>query len=586
MSAATPDFDGVRLAILTNRLAAVCGKMANTLHRTGRSGVLNTARDFSCCIITRDHQLLSVVESQPIHVLAGPDEMARTMAELHDDVRPGDAYIHNSPYHGCSHPADHTIIVPIFDDDGEYRFAVEAKAHQSDCGNSIPTTIVPTARDVYEEGALIFAATRIQRDYRDVEDILRMCQMRIRAPQQWHGDYLAMLGAARIGERELVALGREVGWAALEAYTEEWFGYSERRMAEALHALPSGTRTVHTRHDPIAGAPKGIPIAVTVTIDTVEGYADIDLRDNPDCMDNGLNLNDAAARTAALLGLFNSIDDSVPANAGSFRRVRVHLRENCCVGIVRHPHSCSAATTNLSDRVINSVQRAIAELTEGRGLAEGGYVLPPGFGGIAGVDPRTDEYYVNYLMLGFGAGPGAPTEDYWLSLGTVGVGGIIRYDAVEVDELRYPLVVRERRCVPDTEGAGRFCGAPNVFVEFGPTHGEMMVGFSSDGVVNPARGVRGGADGAPARQYRRSRNGELGELDSWAPVQLEPGETILSYAAGGGGYGPPGERAPERVATGVREGWVSAERAAAVYGVVLNDSGEVDETATARRRAG
>ena len=100
MSAATPDFDGVRLAILTNRLAAVCGKMANTLHRTGRSGVLNTARDFSCCIITRDHQLLSVVESQPIHVLAGPDEMARTMVELHDDVRPGDAYIHNSPYHG------------------------------------------------------------------------------------------------------------------------------------------------------------------------------------------------------------------------------------------------------------------------------------------------------------------------------------------------------------------------------------------------------------------------------------------------------------------------------------------------------
>jgi len=35
----------------------------------------------------------------------------------------------------------------------------------------------------------------------------------------------------------------------------------------------------------------------------------------------------------------------------------------------------------------------------------------------------------------------------------------------------------------------------------------------------------------------------------------------------------------------VREGWVSAERAATVYGVVLDNSGEVDETATARRRA-
>ncbi len=586
MSAATPEFDGVRLAVLTNRLAAVCAKMANTLHRTGRSGVLNTARDFSCCIITGDHQLLSVVESQPIHVLAGPDQMARTMCELHDDVRPGDAYLHNSPYDGCSHPADHTIIVPIFDDNGVYRFAVEAKAHQSDCGNSIPTTVMPTARDIYEEGALIFPATRIQRDYRDVEDILQMCKLRIRAPQQWHGDYLAMLGAARIGERELVALGREIGWDVLEAYTAQWFDYSERRMIEALGRMPGGTQTVHSRHDPVINSPPdGILIEVTVAIDPAGGTVDVDLRNNPDCMANGLNLNEAAARTAALLGLFNSIDHTVPANAGSFRRVNIQLRENCCVGIAPHPASCSAATTNLSDRVINSVQRAVAELGEGYGLAEGGYVLPPGFGAISGTDPRTDTYYVNFVMLGFGAGPGAPTTDAWLSLGTVGVGGIIRYDAVEVDELRYPMVVRDRRFLPDTEGAGRFCGAPNAFVEYGPTHGQMTVGFSSDGVINPARGARGGDNGTPARQVRCTRNGELIELDSWTPVELSPGETILSYAAGGGGYGPATERAPERVAADVREGWVSRERAQAVYGVVLDDESNVDAAATAARRA-
>ena len=146
-------FDGVRLAIITNRLGAVCAKMAHTLYRTGRSGVLNTARDFSCSIITADHQLLSVVESQPIHVLSGPEVMARTMVELHPGLRRGDAFLHNSPYHGCSHAADHTIIVPVIDDDGVYRFALEAKAHQSDCGNSLPSTYMPTARDVYEEGS-------------------------------------------------------------------------------------------------------------------------------------------------------------------------------------------------------------------------------------------------------------------------------------------------------------------------------------------------------------------------------------------------------------------------------------------------
>ena len=56
------------------------------------------------------------------------------------------------------------------------------------------------ARDVYEEGALIFPAVQVQHDYRDIEDIIRICEMRIRVPEQWRGDFRGMLGAARIGD--------------------------------------------------------------------------------------------------------------------------------------------------------------------------------------------------------------------------------------------------------------------------------------------------------------------------------------------------------------------------------------------------
>ena len=201
-----PAIDGVSLALFNNRLDGIVRKMANTLLRTGRSGVLNTARDFSCCIVTANDELL------PIHVLSGPDLMARAMRTFHPEFRRGDAFLHNSPYHGCSHPADHTLLVPLIDDIGQHRFTLQAKAHQADIGNSIPTTYHGRARDVYEEGALIFPAVQIQRDYNDIDDIVRMCRMRIRVPDQWWGDYLAMLGAVRIGERELLALGREVGW--------------------------------------------------------------------------------------------------------------------------------------------------------------------------------------------------------------------------------------------------------------------------------------------------------------------------------------------------------------------------------------
>jgi N-methylhydantoinase B len=59
----------------------------------------------------------------------------------------------------------------------------------------------------------------------------------------------------------------------------------------------------------------------------------------------------------------------------------------------------------------------------------------------------------------------------------------------------------------------------------------------------------------------------------------------VSVCCGGGGYGPPAERAAERVAHDVAEGWISAERARDVYRVILDSSGKVDVKKTAKLRA-
>ena len=214
--------DPITLAVLHKRFDAVTTKMANTLLRTGRSGVLNLARDFSTSVVTRECELLTGAESLPIHHLSGADLMARSMMDLHPDLKRGDAYLHNSPYHGCSHPADHTILVPVIDKRGVHQFTVWVKAHQADCGCSQPTTYMGHARDVYEEGALIFPPTKVQTNYEDNEDFINFCRMRIRVPEQWYGDYLAMIGAARIGEREVLAMGDEYGWETLHDFSKEW----------------------------------------------------------------------------------------------------------------------------------------------------------------------------------------------------------------------------------------------------------------------------------------------------------------------------------------------------------------------------
>ena len=139
-------FDPVTLAILNKRFEAVTTRMANTLLRSGRSGVLNLARDFSTSVVTRDCELLAGAESLPIHHLSGADLMAKAMVQMHPVLKAGDAFLHNSPYHGGSHPADHTILVPVVDPSGEHRYTIWVKAHQADCGNALPTTYMGDAR--------------------------------------------------------------------------------------------------------------------------------------------------------------------------------------------------------------------------------------------------------------------------------------------------------------------------------------------------------------------------------------------------------------------------------------------------------
>jgi N-methylhydantoinase B len=158
-------------------------------------------------------------------------------------------------------------------------------------------------------------------------------------------------------------------------------------------------------------------------------------------------------------------------------------------------------------------------------------------------------------------------------------------DSTEVLELLRPIRVWADRIVPDTEGAGRFRGAPSLYIEYGPVETELEVLYAADGTVNPALGVRGGQSGALCRPAMRKTHGEVVALDAWARVVLQPGETIISISTGGGGYGPPCERDVERVLHDLREGWVSAERACEVYGVVLGEDGDLDEGATQARRA-
>jgi N-methylhydantoinase B len=576
------------LSVLANRFDAVVREMSNTLLRAARSAVINSARDFSCGITTAANEMFSSAEGLPVHIF-GLHLQTRAMTELHRDLAEGDAYLHNDPYLGNTHPADHTIIVPVFWE-GRHLFNVCAKAHQADIGNSIPTTYHAAARDVYEEGALIFPCVRVQREGRMVEDVIRMCRRRIRVPDQWYGDFLAALGAARTGERRLHEVCAKYGAETIRSFTDDWLDYSERRMRHAIRALPAARLENEAAHDPLPPIlPEGIPVRAVVEVDPGTEEIRIDLRSNIDSMPNGLNLSEACAVNNAVTGVFNCLPSDIPRNAGSFRRIRVFLRENCAIGIPRFPHSCSVATTNIADRLVNVVQSAFAKLGEGYGLAEGGVGMGAATCVISGSDARRGGApYVNQLILGNNGGPGAPQADGWLIYAIPVVAGLMYRDSVEVVELKYPIHVQSIGLVRGFAGAGRHRGAPPLEVTYGPRFDPMTVVFAADGQEHPPKGVLGGRDGNRGESWKIEADGRQIRLGNVGQVVVRPGELLRGVDTGGGGYGDPLEREPRQVLEDVLEGWESKERAEDVYGVVLaaTAGGElaVDARATAARR--
>ncbi|MBJ7330132.1 MAG: hydantoinase B/oxoprolinase family protein [Solirubrobacteraceae bacterium] len=590
--------DTVTLGVMSSRLDGIVREMTNTMVRTARSTTM-ASRDFSCSVTDANHDMVSSPDGALVHVY-GSSLLAEAMGRIHPGFVEGDAFLSNDPYDGNSHAADHTILVPVFYE-GEHVFTALAKAHQADCGNALPTTYSPTATDVYNEGALIFPCVKVQSGYQDNTDIIRMCERRIRAYDIWRGDFLATIGAARLAERRLKEFCTALGGAAeARAFVAEWLDYSEKMTAEAIAELPAARVTTRTQLDPFPGLPEGLPLQAEIDIDPVGGNIVVDLRDNPDCVPNGLNLSESTSRNAATAGVLvalNSERDAkrvrVPNNAGAYRRIRVQVRENCVVGIPRHPASASCATTTVQDRVVGMTMVGMALAAPGRGAAEPTYGSGPFQGVSSGLDPRRDdEPFVFQTFLGTAGGPATSQSDGWLTYQITGASGIGYIDQTEITEQKHPLVVWEKVVRPDSEGAGRTRGAPGGVAVFGPRLAGMTCHYFLDGVLNRPLGVRGGGSPLGPEAWHVAVDGAWTKYEHVVgEVDIEAGETIASLSAGGGGYGSPLERDPALVLEDVIDDYVTVERARSAYGVVLSgDAGRwetltVDADATAALRA-
>jgi N-methylhydantoinase B len=167
---------------------------------------------------------------------------------------------------------------------------------------------------------------------------------------------------------------------------------------------------------------------------------------------------------------------------------------------------------------------------------------------------------------------------------------------IELAEALYPIRITRRELIQDSGGPGKFRGGLSLRTGFTPTITNVVVGHTTNRTKDGPPGIFGGRSGRPGRSIRDFERSDSEVIAGWLEngdwkicmfdnVQIKKGEDITLELQGGGGWGPPYDRNPERVLEDVLDGYVSINEARANYGVVIDSRTlEINWTETHKTR--
>jgi N-methylhydantoinase B len=562
--------DAITFEVIRNALVAATDEMVLALRRSAYSTNIKTRSDFSCAFF--DARLRSVAQgfAQPVHLGSMAEQIPRAVLEYGaENIGPGDVIVTNDPFPSGVHLNDVNLVSPVYVD-GELLGYVANLAHHVDVGGGAPASI-GAFREVFQEGVII-PPVKLVESGRVVADVFKLLLAQIRSKHETGGDLRAQVAANNTGVRRIQALVAKHGRDTVAATMNELLDYTERRTRAELAALPHGVFEADGFVDTDGYTDEPVHLRARVEI-SADGVV-FDLAGSDPQRRAPVNSTFAQTFSACAYALKCLIDPDLPVNDGFYRLVHVEAP----VGSVTNCTWPSPVVGGweTQTRLVDVIFRALLPALPKR--------LPAGtkammcHAGFGGVDPDTGEYYCFLETFGGGYGGRAGSD----GPDAVQAHGQNTENApVEETELNYPVRVRRLSLVEDSEGPGRHRGGLGLRKDYEfdrPTTFTVLADRTKAGPW----GALGGEAGRPA-EYVLERGGEETLLPAKTTIDVQPGDVVSYRTCGGGGYGPPAERDPERVLRDVREGKVSLSRAREIYKVAIVD-GRVDGAATAELR--
>ena len=146
-----------------------------------------------------------------------------------------------------------------------------------------------------------------------------------------------------------------------------------------------------------------------------------------------------------------------------------------------------------------------------------------------------------------------------------------RATPVEIMETTTPILIERKELVLDTGGAGKFrggCAQELAVRNFSPN--PMRLSMFSERTKEPPRRLFAGRPGGRPSFYLDDGT----PADSKGITTVRADQAMIIRTHGGGGYGPPGERAWERLRADLVDGYVTPEAAKTEYGVEVTGGSE------------
>jgi N-methylhydantoinase B len=409
------------------------------------------------------------------------------------------------------------------------------------------------------------------------EEILDLITRNVRGSEMRLGDYRAQLAANKIGENRLSALFDEYGTDAVDEYLDELLDYTERRVRAAISDLPDGTYYAEDYMDGDGVVDEPVRLCLTLAVDGDE--MTIDFTDTADQNTGPLNCTPAMAFAGAMAVIMALLGEDLPKNDGFYRPFETITPEGSMVNPV--DDAPVAAGAEVAVRAAELVLKAMSEALPTDVIAAGkGTICNIAYGGR---DPRDDEKYVYYETVAGGYGARAEKD------GMEAVQTHFQNTAnspIEELESEIPLYVRKYELIHNSAGAGRTRGGLGVRRDMQFYDHEASFSTLSERLKFPPWGLFSGDDADTARYCIDPDSSETTELRSKQTVSLDPGSIASVQTPGGGGYGDPTERPPEKVLDDVINEKVSVDAAREEYGVVVDrEERTIDEEATEQTRA-